>query len=537
MLKKVPSVAVVVFLLLPFSTLAQEEVDLDMVNRIRQEGFHNSEVMEIVGHLSDVIGPRLTGSPGLKRANEWTRAKLEEWGLENAQLEGLEFGRGWSFDHAAVHMVQPRRTPLLALPKAWTPGTDGPVKGQAMRVTLESVEDLEKHKGKLAGKILFLSDIREVKERDEPFFERYSEDDLDDMAKFSIPTGRRDQVWRQRMMKRWQLSKRLNGFLTEEKVLATVEVSSRDNGIVRVSGGGSREVDGNPGVPALVMATEHYNWIMRLMETHEQNVQLELNIEARFHDDDTKAYNTIAEIPGTDKKDELVMLGGHIDSWHTGTGATDNTAGVAVAMEAVRILKALGVRPRRTIRIGLWAGEEQGFLGSVAHVENHFAARPEPKDKKQADMPRWMRQDQGPLTLKPAHAKFSVYFNLDNGGGRIRGIYVQENAAAKRIFEAWLEPFEDLGAETVTTQNTGGTDHIPFDRVGLPGFQFIQDELDYSTRTHHTELDVVDHLRREDLMQNAVIMATFVYHAAMRDELMPRKPMPKEAMEKKATEN
>ena len=302
MSKRVLSVLVVPFLLLPFSALAQEEVDLEMVNRIRQEGFHSSEVMEIVGHLSDVIGPRLTGSPGLKRANEWTRAKLEEWGLENAHLEGLDFGRGWSFDHAAVHMIQPRPTPLLALPKAWTPGTDGPVTGQAMRVTLESVEDLEKYKGKLAGKILFLSDIREVKERSEPFFERYSEDDLDDMAKFSISAGRRDQARRQQMMKRWQLSKKLNDFLTEEKVVATVEVSSRDNGIVRVSGGGSREVDGNPGVPALVMATEHYNWILRLMEAHEQEVKLELNVKARFHDEDTKAYNTIAEIPGTDEK-------------------------------------------------------------------------------------------------------------------------------------------------------------------------------------------------------------------------------------------
>lgn len=537
MLMRTQSVLVIAVLLLPFSALAQEEVDLEMVNRIRHEGFHSSEVMDIVGQLSDVIGPRLTGSPGLKRANEWTRAKLESWGLENAQLEGFEFGRGWSFEHATVHMVQPRPTPLLALPKAWTPGTDGPVKGQVMRVKLESEEDLEKNKGKLAGKILFLSDIREAKERKEPFFERYSEDDLDDLAKFSIPGGRREQAWRQRAMKRWQLSKKLNDFLAEEKVVATVEISSRDNGIVRVSGGGSREVDGNPGVPSVVMATEHYNWIMRLVETHKKDVELELDIEARFHDEDTKAYNTIAEIPGTDKKDELVMLGGHIDSWHTGTGATDNTAGVAVAMEAVRILKALGVRPRRTIRIGLWGGEEQGFLGSVAHVENHFATRPEPEGEKKSDVPRWMRQNQGPLTLKPAHSKFSAYFNLDNGGGRIRGIYAQENAAVKHIFEAWLEPFEDLGAETVTTKNTSGTDHLPFDRVGLPGFQFIQDELDYSTRTHHTVLDVVDHLRREDLMQNAVIMATFVYHAAMRDELMPRKPMPKEAEKKKETEN
>jgi Zn-dependent M28 family amino/carboxypeptidase len=315
-------------------------------------------------------------------------------------------------------------------------------------------------------------------------------------------------------------------FLVDEGVLATVEVSSRDNALVRVSGGGSREVDGNPGVTALVMAVEHYNWVVRLLEEHKQDVKIELNIGADFHDEDLKGYNVIADIPGTEKPEEIVLIGGHIDSWHTGTGATDNAAGCAISMEAVRILKALGVQPRRTIRVGLWGGEEQGFLGSTAYVNAHLAERKPTEENEDSNIPSYMRRNRGPLELKSGHENFSVYFNYDNGGGKIRGIYAQENSTIKPIFEAWLEPLADLGAETVTLRNTGGTDHLPFDRVGLPGFQFIQDPLDYSSRTHHSNVDVLDHLRREDLVQASVVMATFAYHAAMRDDLMPRKPMP-----------
>jgi Zn-dependent M28 family amino/carboxypeptidase len=275
------------------------------------------------------------------------------------------------------------------------------------------------------------------------------------------------------------------------------------------------------------MAVEHYNWIIRLLEEHKQEVKLELNVQAQFHNEDTLGYNTIADIPGVENPEEIVLIGGHIDSWHTGTGATDNAAGCAISMEAVRILKALGVRPKRTIRIGLWGGEEQGFLGSIAYVNAHLAERKAPEgDEEDENVPSFMRRNQGPLELKPGHETFSVYFNYDNGGGKIRGIYAQENSAIKPIFEAWLEPLADLGATTVTLRNTSGTDHLPFDRVGLPGFQFIQDPLDYSSRTHHSNVDVFDHLRAEDLVQASVVMATFAYHAAMRDELMPRKPMP-----------
>ncbi len=551
---------------------AEEPVDWAMVNRIRDEGLHRSEVMSTLEHLTDVIGPRLTGSPQMKAANDWTQQQLEEWGLENAHLEPYEFGRGWSFSRTSVHMLQPRELPLIALPKAWTPGTDGPVKGMAMRVNIESEKDFEKYRGKLAGKILFTDDAREIESGKEPAIKRYTEAELEGLEDFEVPGGQRPK-WRARMHKRWRFGQQLRDFLVEEQALATVSISSRDGGLVRVGGGGSREPGSNPGVPALVIAAEQYNWIIRLLgdiveEAPEEGgekaaeaagdagesdakaqeepevaeagdgdaeagadeadeapvVELEIDVRARFHDDDTSAYNTIAEIPGTGSG--LVVVGAHLDSWHAGTGATDNAAGCTVAMEAVRILKTLGVKPRRTIRIGLWSGEEQGLRGSRAHVENRFATVPLTEDPEQQDLPAYMRDLEGEVEPKAEHETFSAYFNLDNGSGRIRGIWAQENAAAVPIFEAWLEPFHDLGADTVTARNTRGTDHQVFDRVGLPGFQFIQDGLDYRSRTHHTNMDVLDHAVREDLVQASVVLASFLYHAATRPEPLPRKPMP-----------
>ena len=549
-------------LTLPMPVSAEEPIDWEMVNRIRDEGLHRSEVMSILEHLTDGIGPRLTGSPGMKEANEWTRQQLEDWGLDNAHLEPFEFGRGWSFSRASVHLLQPREMPLIALPKAWTPGTDSPVRGEAMRVKIKSKKDFDKYRGKLAGKVLFLDDSREIESGTEPAFKRFSDEELEELEEFEVPDGKRP-TWRDRMRKRWRLGQALNAFLVEEQALATVSISSRDGGLIRVMGGGSREPGGNPGVPALMMAAEQYNWIVRLLGDGEEKapeengeadaaaeespgetaregpeakesqaaageapvVELEIDVRARFHDDDTMTYNTIAELPGTEGG--LVIVGAHLDSWHAGTGATDNAAGCAVAMEAVRILKALDVRPRRTIRIGLWSAEEQGLLGARAHVAKHFATIPVTDDPKQQDLPVFMRDYQGEVEVKPDHETFSAYFNLDNGSGRIRGIWSQENAAAARIFEAWLEPFHDLGADTVTHRNTGGTDHQTFDRVGLPGFQFIQDGLDYRSRTHHTNVDVLDHAVREDLVQASVVLASFLYHAATRPEPMPRKPMPR----------
>ena len=508
---------------------AEERVDLEMVTRIRDEGFNNSQVMETLAGLTDVIGPRLTGSPQMRRANDWTRERLASWGLSGARLEGWgPFGRGWTLERVSVQMVVPQKTPLIALPKAWTPGTPGIVRGRVVRAKLDSEVDLQAEKGKLGGTVVLLGEMRDLKNPEKPLFTRYSDKDLEDLAHFEVGERRRGgPVDRPAAIKRFRFQKALREFLSAEKVLATLECSDRDGGVIRVMGAGSRERNEDPGVPTLVVAAEQYNRMARLLE-RKVGVEVELDVRATLNDDDPMAYNTVAEIPGSDvKKGEVVMIGAHMDSWHAGTGATDNAAGTAVAMEAMRILKALDVHPRRTVRVGLWSGEEQGLLGSRAYVSEHFASRPEPTDPEQKALPRYLRSDQGPLSVKPGHARLSAYFNMDNGTGRIRGIYAQQNAAAVPIFEAWLRPFSDLGANTVTMRGTGGTDHQAFDSVGLPGFQFIQDEADYSTRTHHTNMDVYDRLQREDLMQASVILASFAYHAAVRDGSFPRKPLPR----------
>jgi len=521
--------ALLFFVTLPI--LANEEaVDLEMVTRIRQEAFQSSQVMETMFQLCDAIGPRLTGSPQMKKANEWTRQQLESWGLANAHLESWgPFGRGWSYESVSVHLTRPSTIPLIAYPKAWTPGTDGPVRGVGLRVKVDSEADLEQYKGKLAGKILFLEGERPLKGQAKPLLNRLSDNELDSIETFPV-RPEREGPDREGFLKRQRLQKKLRSFLVEERALATVEPSERDSGVVRVAGGGSRERDENPGVPALVMAVEHYNRLSRYL-SKEIEFELEIDVRARFHDEDPMAYNTVAEIPGTDPKGEVVMLGAHLDSWHSGCGATDNAAGSAVMMEAVRILQALSLKPKRTIRIALWSGEEQGLRGSRAYVSEHFGSRPEPTDPEEKLLPSSLRKETGPLTLKPEHAKLSAYFNVDNGTGKIRGVYLQENAAVRPIFQAWLEPFADLGATRLTLRNTGGTDHLPFDAVGLPGFQFIQDPVEYSTLTHHTNIDVYDHLQKEDLMQASAIVASFVYHAAMRPERIPRKPLPREKTE------
>ncbi len=498
-------------------SIPSDPVDLVMVTRIREEGLKRSQVMETVQELTDVIGPRLTGSPQMKRANEWTRERLAGWGLANAHVESWgPFGRGWSYERSSVTMVSPQVVPLIALPKAWTPGTPGPVRGKAKRVRIGTKSDFDRHKGKLAGLVLFLSAPRTLRAPERPLFNRYSEDDLQSLSHFDVGAAADNDGDEPRRSRR-RFQRDLAEFLAAEKALATMEASEREGTLVRVMGGGSRDTEGQPGVPALVMAAEHYNRVLRLIDK-KQEVQLELDVKATFHDGDESSSNTFAEIPGT--TDEVVMAGAHLDSWHAGTGATDNAAGSAVVMEAVRILKALEVKPRRTIRVALWSGEEQGLLGSRAYVERHFAAR---SDAEEARRSKEGRRPRGALTIKPEHAKLSAYFNVDNGTGRIRGIYTQQNAAAAPLFEAWLEPLRDLGATTVTNRNTGGTDHLSFDEVGLPGFQFIQDQADYSTRTHHTNLDVYDRLQKEDLMQASVVLASFLYEAAQREERFPRK--------------
>jgi len=504
----------------------QEQVDLEMVNRIRYEGFRNSKVMDLASGLMDGIGPRLTGSPNAKKANEWTRNQLASFGLTNAHLEAWgPFGRGWANDFVSVRMLSPDMAPIIAYAKAWTPGTGGVLKGKCIRVKIEDKKDFEKYRGKLAGLIALAGPDPEVKTVSEPMFERLSDKQLQDIGQYQIPSEKAAARFAQ-YRKRAAFQKEVNKFLADEKVLAVVDhgYGNFGGGTVFVQSGGSWKIGETSTVPAVTIALEQWDRMARLLE-QKKDTELELNVANTFYDDDPMQYDTIAEIPGSDKKDELVMVGAHLDSWHSGTGATDNGAGTVVMMEAMRILKALDVKPRRTIRIGLWTGEEQGLLGSQYYVQQHFGSRPPLDEPDMKGMPTLTRREAGPVTVKPEQAKVSVYFNVDNGSGKLRGVFLQENAAVAPIFEAWMQPFKDLGMSTLTMRNTGGTDHLSFDAVGIPGFQFIQDPLDYDTRTHHSNMDVYGRLQADDLKQAAVIVASFVYNAAMRDKMMPRKPI------------
>src|SRR6266852_268155 len=533
MLKRsIASLVVISFVLVASAAAQDEKIDLEMVSKIRYEGFRNSKIMEIASGLMDGIGQRLTGSPNVKRANEWTRDKLTEFGLSNAHLEPWSpFGRGWANEYVHLRMIVPDTTALIAYPRAWTPGTNGAVQAAVMRVEIrltpqEMARDMAKYKGKLAGKIVLFGDDPEIKLPVDSLSQRYDEKALAEIDQYAIPSERNEQRIRELQRGR-RLQRQLGKFFADEQAIAIVEHSRRNlgGGTVFVDGG-SYKTDQAVSLPVLIMASEQWNRIARLLK-QKKEVQLELNVKNTFTDATTQ-YNTIAEIPGTDKKGEVVMLGAHLDSWYTGTGATDNGAGTVVMMEAVRILEALGVPPKRTIRIGLWTGEEQGLLGSQWYVAQHFGSRPAPSDPERKGDPSVTRRENGPMTTKPEQAKVSVYFNIDNGTGKIRGIYMQENAGVQPIFESWMKPFRDLGMDTLTMRNTGGTDHQSFDAAGIPGFQFIQDPMDYESRTHHSNMDVYDRLQPDDLKQMAVIVASFVYNAAMRDQMFPRKIIEKE---------
>jgi len=509
-----------------WSQAAAEKVDLETITRIRYEGFHNSQVMQLASDLMDSIGERLTGSPNMKRANEWTRDKLTEMGLSNSHLEAWgPFGRGWANQYVNARMTSPDIVPLIAYAKAWTPGTNGVVTAKCVRANIEDKKDFDKYRGKLAGMIVIFGPDADVKPITEAPYKRLADDELAKIGEYQIP-GERPPFRMSEMLRRRQFMKDLNQFFTDEKVLAVIDHSrgTAGGGTVFVQSGGSYKPGETTTIPQLTMASEHWSRIARLLD-QKKDVTLELNVTNAFYDEDPMQYDTIAEIPGTDKKDEIVMLGAHLDSWHAGTGATDNGAGSIVMMEAVRILKALGITPRRTIRIGLWSGEEEGLLGSQGYVEQHFGSRPPSDDPSMKGTPTLLRREAGPVTVKPEQKKVSAYFNVDNGSGKIRGVYMQENEAVAPIFEAWMQPFHDLGMTTLTMRNTGGTDHLSFDAVGIPGFQFIQDPIEYETRTHHSNMDVYDRLQPEDLKQAAVIVASFVYETAMRDQMLPRKPI------------
>jgi hypothetical protein len=501
--------------------------NLEFITRLRQEEYNYSQVMDLMSHLTDDIGPRLTGSPNMKKANEWTRDEFTKWGLANAHLESWgTFGRGWAYQLCEVRMTSPDYMQFLALPEAWTPGTNGPLRGEVTRVIASTAADLEKYRGKLAGKIVLFGEARLPAPSDKPLFTRDNATDLDKIAQYepSGPPGKRNPE----LVKRFQFQADVIKFFTEEHVAAVLDITRApgDDGAIQVQAGGPYEKGKTIDFPRVTLAVEHFGRVARLLD-RKVPVEVEMNVETKFYDDDPLSYNTLAEIPGVDPKlkDQVVMLGGHMDSWHASEGATDNGAGVVAAMEVVRLFKKLGVQPRRTIRIALWSGEEQGIYGSKGYVKEHFGSRPESSDPRDQILPEWLRPPGGPLQLKPEQKLISAYFNLDNGPGRILGIYLQENAAAAPIFQKWMEPFRDLGMTTLTMRNTFSTDHVSFDEVGIPGFQFIQDGMDYGGLTHHSNVDSYEHIRPEDMKQAATIMAAFVYNAAMCDEMIPRKPI------------
>jgi hypothetical protein len=501
--------------------------NLEFITRLRQEEYDYSQVMDLMSHLTDNIGARLTGSPNMKKANEWTRDEFIKWGLANAHLESWgPFGRGWAYQLCEVRMTSPDYMQFLALPEAWTPGTNGPLRGEVTRVKASTTADLEKYRGKLAGKIVLFGEDRMPAPSDKPLFTRDNAADLDKIAQYE--SGGPPNQPNPEAVKRYKFRAEVIRFFTEEHVAAVLDNTREpgENGAIQVQAGGDFEKGKTIAFPRVTLSVEHFGRVSRLLE-RKVAVEVEMNVESRFYDDDPMGYNTIAEIPGVDPKlkDQVVMLGGHMDSWHASEGATDNGAGVIVAMEVVRLLEKLGVQPRRSIRIALWSGEEQGLYGSKGYVKEHFGSRPVSTDPQYKDLPPWLIPPGGPLQLKPEQKLISTYFNLDNGPGRILGIYLQENAAVRPIFEKWMEPFHDLGMTTLTMRNTGSTDHISFDEVGIPGFQFIQDGMDYGDLTHHSNVDSYEHIRPEDMKQAATIMAAFVYNAAMCDEMIPRKPI------------
>jgi hypothetical protein len=524
---------------------AQETIDLTMYAKIREEGLKHSHVMDFAHALSDGIGPRLTGSPNMAKANAWTRETLTAIGLSNAHLEDWgDFGMGWQQINTWARMVSPDPEPLWLQAAPWSPATAGPVKGEVVYVDLATAK-LDDLKGKLSGKIVLLGATRPTPDITEPLFKRYTDAELKEMEQYPVPgAGRGGQPdYQQMLAERRRIAalrtQALKLFVSEG--VAAIITPSRDGG----SGGGTGIIFDDNGanivasaqkpenkqtIPNAVMMIEHYNRLARMVQA-KVPVTVELNIETKFTGDHEHGFDTVAEIPGTDPKlkDQVVMVGGHLDSWISGTGATDNGAGSIVAMEAMRILKALNVEPKRTLRIALWSGEEEGLFGSLGYVKQHFGEFNDPPSD--PAIPAFLRQH-GPLKTTKEWETLDAYYNLDNGTGKVRGVYTQENYAIGPIFKQWIAPLADLGVTTISYRNTGGTDHLSYDAVGLPGFQFIQDEMDYETRTHHSDMDTVDRLHPFDLEQAAVVEAIFLYNTSQREEMMPRKPFPHPELDK-----
>ncbi len=508
-----------VTLLLSFcgTLLAQDSPDAAITQKIKDEGMNHSKVMQTAFYLTDVSGPRLSNSTGLKNAQNWAVKELKSYGLTNVKLEPWgKFGKGWDIEKNYAAITVPYYHAIIAIPKAWTPGTNGPIKSEVVLIKADTTTNLDQYKGKLSGKIVIYDTNTPLAAGTNPDFSRRTDADLDEMAKATAqaaggnrrggPAGNPQFAAAMRLR---AFRTKLSTFLKDENVGLILSQARGTDGTVFTTNGASYADTAKAVAPELETSGEDYLRIVRLLKAG-QKVEMEADIKTKFLTDDLQGYNVIAEIPGTDKKlkDQVVMIGGHFDSWHGATGSTDNAAGSAVMIEAMRILKTLNFKPKRTIRIALWSSEEQGLFGSKYYVLNHFG-------------------DSKTMQLRPEQEKLSAYYNLDNGTGKIRGVYLQGNETIAPIFKAWLEPFKDLGATTLTIRNTGSTDHVSFDAVGIPGFQFIQDNMDYMTRTHHSNQDTYDRLVEDDLKQAATIVASFVYNTAQREQLMPRKELPK----------
>jgi hypothetical protein len=519
---------------------AAESVDLAMYQRIREEGLQHSRVMQYASALADDIGARLTGSPNMAKANAWARDQLSALGCTNAHLEDVgEFGVGWQQLNTWVRMTSPDVAVFIAQAVPWSPATKGPISGRVAYVNIQNDKDFEGYKGNLAGTIVLLGELRTLPEIKKPLFQRYSDQELAELAEYPVeePTGIETPEGRRQYVQRYRLREKIAQFLADERAAAVIRpsIDEHDGGgsggtiVDDIRMGLSHEpyvVDRGIKLPIVVLAIENYGRVFRLVNAHVP-VTLEMNVDTQVTGNHENGYNTIADIPGTDPKlkAQVVMVGAHLDSWASGTGATDDGAGSAVTMEVARILKKLDVRPRRSIRFALWTGEEEGILGSRGYVRQHLASAEPSTSPEQAALPDYMRET-GPLKLKPEQKLLSAYFNIDYGPGRIRGVYLEGNAAVKPIFAQWIAPLKDLGVTTLSMRHLGSSDHTSFDDVGIPSFQFIQDQLDYETRAHHSNMDTYERLPPGDLKQLATVEAIFVYNAAMREQMLPRKPLP-----------
>ncbi|MBO9624354.1 MAG: M20/M25/M40 family metallo-hydrolase [Sphingomonas sp.] len=521
-MRKLAAIAALSLLSVP---LAAQTVDRNEVARILDEGLNRSQVMQTAQQLTDGIGPRLTNSPGMRRAEDWTAGKFREWGLANVHKEGFDFGRGWWIERASARMVSPRPIELTSIPIAWTPATPGRISAPVVVAPMSKEDHFARWRGKLSGKVVLVTLPNDGSEPGDAPFRRLGGDDLAKLDNYDQPQY--DPEATDRRIKRLEFATRLDAFLKAEGAVAYATMSPRDGKLIHGSGYlfGTGETQQVPGIE---IAAEDYRRLGRLAKTGPAPV-LEIENVVHFEDADTKAYNILADIPGSDPSGAYVMAGAHLDSWAAGDGAADNGAGVAMVMEAARILKAMGAKPKRTIRFALWAGEEQGLLGSMDYVERHIATRQRKPGAPSSGLARFYGwADRWPVVRQPGYDKLAAYFNIDNGSGKIRGIYSERNLAAVPIFREWFAPFASLGANTVAIRQTGGTDHVFFSAVGIPAFQFIQDPLDYGSRLHHTNVDTFDHLKAADMRQGAAVLAAFLLNAANAEKPLPRLPFPTE---------